>query len=219
MIKVELANTNAQRYEVKMSNGLSDKGEKRDNKGNRMSAFAQSAYDHATRESTPPRHSLMGNLTNKIKGKGRANDKDAKYDYNLQYYPNTTIEGTIVSGLNNNCNMINAEAQPLAGASILIITDTSKQDKLSCPRVRKIMEERENIGYTIESLGGIWRPALESEAEGITHAIWIGSDDGTISQGDTVWKRIATDALNKLSICQSMDIRKSLQSVLQFMSC
>ena len=199
-----------------MSNRSANKDDKDDSKGKHMSAFAQSAYAHATRESTPPRHSFMGNLTSKIKGKGRTYEKDSKQDYNLLHHPNLAVEGTIVDGPINNCNIVQAEPQPLAGASILLITDTSKQDKLSCSRVRKIMEERENIGCTIESLGGIWIPALDSEAEGITHAIWIGADDGPVSKGETGWKRIATDALNKLSICQSMDIRKSLQLVLQF---
>ena len=50
--------------------------------------------------------------------------------------------------------------------------------------------------------------ALDSSAEAITHAIWIGADELPASNGDTIWKHIADDALNQLTICQSMDIRE-----------
>jgi hypothetical protein len=70
------------------------------------------------------------------------------------------------------------------------------------------MEERENIGCTIEEMGARWVPTLDSNVETITHAIWIGADNVPGSKGGTIWKRIASDALNKLTICQSMDIRE-----------
>lgn len=191
-------------------------------RGKRMSAFAQSAYEHATHESsTPPRHSFMGNLANKIKGKsGSTYDKqgdhvviqDASPEYNLLYYP----DGTIVDGLNNkqiaSSNVVDAEFQPLAGTCIVLLTGTSNRDRVGDPHILKIMEERENIGCTIESLGARWVPSLDAAAEAITHAIWIGPDDGPRLKRETIWKQISNDALNKLSICQSMDIRKSLIS-------
>lgn len=186
-------------------------------KGKRMSAFAESAYAHATHESTPPHNSLMSNLTNRIRGRVRPHEQDnvvmqdANQTYNnLMYYPadNASMEGLNSHRISN--NIIHADFQPLAGASIILITETSHQDKVGTPRVLKIMEERENIGYTIKEMGARWVPNLDSNVETITHAIWIGADNVPGSKDDTIWKRIASDALNKLSICQSMDIREFL---------
>lgn len=178
-----------------MSNKTDAKGGDR---GKRLSAFAQSAYQHATRTATPPRNSIVENLTSKIRGKGRS--QDAR---DLFYYADSEVD-TTVDGLNTqhiSDGIVEAEFQPLAGASIVLITETSDEDQT-------IMEERENIGCTVESLGARWVPTLDSSAETITHAIWIGADNVPVSKGDTIWKRIASDALNKLSICQSMDIRE-----------
>jgi hypothetical protein len=125
------------------------------------------------------------------------------------YYPaDASTEGLSSHRISN--NIIHADFQPLAGASIILITETSHQDKVGTPRILKIMEERENIGYTIEEMGARWIPTLDSNVETITHAIWIGADNVPGSNDDTIWKRIASDALNKLSICQSMDIREFL---------
>ena len=198
------------------------------NRGKRMSAFAESAYANATRGTSPPRPSFLGNVASKLRpgGKsagtshgGRVDDyymHQTNQDYNLLYYPDTTIEGTIVEGITNdnsyrNGTIVQAEFQPLAGASVVILTATSKTDKVGDPATLKIMEERESIGCTVESMGGRWVPTLEFDSETITHAIWIGDGDETCSRtnrGDTIWNRLASDALNRLSVCQSMDIRE-----------
>ena len=154
------------------------------NQGKRMSAFAQSAYAHATHESTAPRNSFMGNLTNKFRGKSRAHDD--------------TVPRTIAYGPGSNA--VQAEFQPLDGTSIVLIAETSSE---------KMMEESKNIGCTIESLGAKWIRALDSGGEAITHALWIETEDES-SKGDGDWKIIEKDVLNQLILCQSLDIREFL---------
>lgn len=157
------------------------------NQGKRMSAFAQSAYAHATHVSTVPRNSFMGHLTNKFRGKGRAHD---------------TVPGTIVDGLGS--DLVQAEFHPLDGTSIVLITEESNG---------KIMEESKNIRCTIESLGAKWMRTLDSGGEAITHALWIETEDES-ENCDGNWKSIKNDVLNQLIFCQSSDIREFLTLIL-----
>jgi hypothetical protein len=201
----------------------------------RMSAFAESAYAHATHESTPPRQSFLGNVTNKIIHGHGSNKSERRYeemrdsrndfrsqDYDLLYCPDSTVQvdgPTFASlGGSNNNNIVHAEFQPLAGASIVILIGTviirTKSDSVgnSHSHTIKMMEERRSIGCAIESMGGKWVHSLESGGdETITHAIWVGDDGEFVSsttKNQTIWERFTKEALDKLSVCQSMDIRK-----------
>ena len=94
--------------------------------------------------------------------------------------------------------------QPLAGTSIVIIANTSKHDKITDPETLRIMEEREALGCTIESLGGRWVPKLEDEDDTITHAIWIGGNDDIHRQRKL--SHLSNETIVKLNICNAMNI-------------
>lgn len=95
-------------------------------------------------------------------------------------------------------NVVHAEFQPLAGASVvIIIANISRTDNDSTRR--SLMEELESIGCAVESLGGGWIPNLSDDVNRtITHAIWIES--GKHSEG------FSHETLVKLNTCLSMDI-------------
>ena len=103
-------------------------------------------------------------------------------------------------------NIVHAEFQPLAGSSVVIIANTSKQDKVTNAHTLKLMEERESLGCAVESMGGRWVHRLE-EGDGdgdITHAIWI--DDEKQRQGQRQLSHLSHETLVKLNICLAMDI-------------
>ena len=190
-----------------------------------MSAFAQSAYACATHGSAPEPQSFMGNLKSKV-FKNRiayktqnADMQNTSHDYNLLHYPGSNVQGTIVDGLSNrptahiDNHNIQSDFQPLTGASIVLLMDTSNKETEANSNISEILEEKENIGCVIESLGAIWVPTLDAHSETITHAIWIGPENGEGINGNTVRKCVSNDALTKLSICQSMDIREYIHSI------
>ncbi|KAL9181438.1 hypothetical protein ACHAXT_010243 [Thalassiosira profunda] len=92
-----------------------------------------------------------------------------------------------------------AEFQPLAGASVVVITNTSKSDKVSDDRTLRLMEERESIGSAVESLGGRWVPTLD-DGEAITHAVWVANEE------DQQLSHLSSEAAVKLNTCLSMDV-------------
>ena len=92
-----------------------------------------------------------------------------------------------------------------AGASVVIITNTSKKDKVTDARTLKLMEERESLGCAIESMGGVWRPILEDTDRTITHAIWVASEEDNNSSSDILYN-LSNETLLKLNTCLTMDI-------------
>jgi hypothetical protein len=96
------------------------------------------------------------------------------------------------------------------GASVFIIANTSKHDKVTNARTLMLMEERESIGCAVESLGGGWISTLDDGNRTITHAIWIAS--GEDEQADHI-SHLSSEALVKLNTCLELDIPGALRSV------
>jgi len=153
---------------------------------NRRSLFAESAYEHARRSSSYQ----------------DSNHQDDE-DYNLLYYEDATTNTIDQSQPNA---IVHAEFQPLAGASIVIIANTSKRDKVTNARTLKLMEERESIGCAVESLGGKWVPTLEAGNGNITHAIWIASEEDDHMHNHQFLSHLSNETLIKLNNCLAMDI-------------
>jgi len=147
---------------------------------NQRSAFAESAYAHATTQ--------------------RSNRSGSN---NIMYYEDDTA-------INHQDNIVHAEFQPLTGSSICIIANTSSYDKVTDPRVLALMEERESLGCAITSMGGQWIHKLEDGdvRTEVTHAIWIGSEDDNkqIQQRQRQLSHISSETLIKLNICQEKSI-------------
>jgi len=92
----------------------------------------------------------------------------------------------------------------IAGASIVIITNTSKRDKVTDARTLSLMEERESLGCAVESMGGRWVSSFEAGDKMITHAIWIASDEDKQTSQDIL--HLSSETLVKLNTCFTMDI-------------
>lgn len=146
---------------------------------NQRSQFAESAYAHAESR----RHQDSG-------GGGGSR--------NLLYYEDEAIGQT-------QPNLVHAEFLPLAGASVVVFANTSKNDKLTDARTLKLMEERESLGCAIGSMGGRWVSMLKDGDRTITHAIWI-SDEDNQTQRERQLSHLSSEALVKLNTCLAMDI-------------
>lgn len=115
------------------------------------------------------------------------------------YYDDDTIDG----GVSLNDDVVEAEFQPLAGASVAIIANTSKNDKVTNPHTLKLMEERESLGCAVESMGGNFASTLNDA--GITHAIWLASD-GENSNAQRQLSHLSSETLVKLNTCMANNI-------------
>ena len=82
-----------------------------------------------------------------------------------------------------------AVAQPLTGASVIVIANDSTQS---------LREERESIGTTVNSLGGSFCPTVIDENSSITHAIWIDSQ--------VELDYVSNETLQIINACLSHDI-------------
>jgi len=94
----------------------------------------------------------------------------------------------------------------LAGASVVIVFNTSKSDKVANAIVLRLMEERESIGSEIESMGGVWVSTLEDGNGTITHAIWIASDEDERRTPQQQLSELTSETLVKLNYCLAMSI-------------
>mmetsp|Transcript_6669 Transcript_6669/g.15139 ORF Transcript_6669/g.15139 Transcript_6669/m.15139 type:complete len:597 (+) Transcript_6669:146-1936(+) len=150
----------------------------RNNHTNQRSPFAESAYAHA--ESRRPR------------------DQDSEGG-NLIYYEDDVVGQT-------QPNLVHAEFQPLAGASVVIIANTSKKDKVTDVRTLKLMEERESLGCAVESMGGVWVSLLKDGDRTITHAVWIANDEDRQIQRERQLSHLSSETLVKLNTCLAMNI-------------
>lgn len=99
-----------------------------------------------------------------------------------------------------------AEFLPLAGASVFVIANTSRNDKVTDARTLKLMEERESLGCAVKSIGGRWVSLLKDGDRTITHAIWITSDEEKQPRRERRLSELSNETLVKLNICLSMDI-------------
>jgi len=68
-----------------------------------------------------------------------------------------------------------------------------------------LMEERESIGFAVESLGGRWVSTLEDGNGTITHAIWVADEDQQAHRQKQL-SHLSSETLVKLNTCLSMDI-------------
>ena len=146
---------------------------------NQRSAFAESAYAHATTQRS-------NRSSNNI----------------MSYYEDDTA-------INHQDNIVQGEFQPLAGSSIMIIANTSSYDTVTDPRILALMEERESLGCAITSMGGQWIHKLEDgDRTEVTHAIWIGNEDDNeqIQQRQRQLSHLSNETLIKFNICQEKSI-------------
>jgi len=199
-----------------------------------MSPFAESAYAFATRSESPPRSSLFDRFRPRSSRRTANGQNDNVHygssDYDLLYYQDDTVQTAAVSHVAAPSNgqyfastgtIQHAIPQPLAGASVFIITNTSKSDQIGNKRTLKIMEEREAIGCTIQTMGGRWVARFDDEnstgktndlaktnAGNITHAIWLPGDgeEKFFGKKKNKLSHLSNEALLKLSTCQTMDI-------------
>ncbi len=197
-----------------------------------MSPFAESAYAFATRSESPPRNSLF----DRFRSRSSRSTVDCQSnnvhrginDYDLLYYQDDTLQAAAVSHAAAPSNgqyfastgtIQHAIPQPLAGASVFIITNTSKSDHLGNKHTLKIMEEREAIGCTIQNMGGRWVARIDDtnlsgntndlpNSGNITHAIWLPGDgkENFFAKKKNKLSQLSNEALLKLSTCQAMDI-------------
>ena len=88
---------------------------------------------------------------------------------------------------------------PLDGASISIVTNTSKSDGKSDSAYLNIKQLGEFHGRTVENFGG---KIFELHETSITHAIWVTTDD---DKGDDL-SQLSNEALAKLHSCLANSI-------------
>lgn len=160
---------------------------------NLLSSFAESAYAHAERSSSTHQ---------------RRRDQDNE-DYSLLYYDDgTRAYDTTATVDRGQSNIVHAEFQPLAGSSLVVIANTSKNDEVTNARILKLMEERESIGCAIESMGGVWVSTLEDSNVNrtITHAIWIASEEDERIHPRNQLYQLSSETLVKLNTCLAMNI-------------
>lgn len=93
------------------------------------------------------------------------------------------------------------------GASVVIIANTSKKDKVTDARTLRLMEERESLGAAVASLGGKWEQTLTDRVNGgdLTHALWIAGDEEGGGERVSI-SHFSSETLVKLNTCLSMNI-------------
>lgn len=104
---------------------------------------------------------------------------------------------------NHTSNVAQAVFQPLDGACVAIITNTSKSDEKCNSAYMNMRRQREFHGGTVGNFGGhVFFYELNDTS--ITHAIWITKDD---DQGNDL-SRLSNEALAKLHVsrkrCKSL---------------
>ena len=93
------------------------------------------------------------------------------------------------------------------GASVVIITNTSKKDKVTDARTLRLMEERESLGAAVASLGGKWEQTLKDKVNSdITHALWIAGAEEEGGGERVSISHFSSETLVKLNTCLSMNI-------------
>ena len=130
-----------------------------------------------------------------------AHESNTVEESDLFHYPGETTPGetAIIDDSNGTSNIPEALFLPLDGASVSILTNTSKSDE-KCDSAYVNMKQLGDFhGRTVENFGG---RVFELHETSITHAIWVTTDD---DKGNDL-SRLSNEALAKLHSCLANSI-------------
>ena len=130
-----------------------------------------------------------------------AHETNTVEESDLFHYPDETSPGVnaIIDDSNGTSNIPEALFLPLDGASVLILTNTSKSDGKCDSAYVKMKQLGEFHGRTVENFGG---RVFELHETSITHAIWVTTDD---DKGMDL-SQLSNEALAKLHSCLAHSI-------------